>query len=64
MPLTGKISDRIRKLIGEGYEYDQAVAIAFASMKKRPQRKAPAKRSPQLPKRGGRTSTNKRRRKK
>jgi hypothetical protein len=63
MPLTGDISQRISKLIDEGYAYKQAVAIALSSVRRRPNTKPPAKRSPQLPKRGNRTSTNKRNKK-
>lgn len=64
MPLVGGLSERIAKLLSEGYKYDQAVAIAFSSMNRRKKSKPAAKRSPQLPKRGGRTTTNKRKRKK
>jgi hypothetical protein len=59
MPLTGDISQRISKLIDEGYPYKQAVAIALASVRRRPNPKPPAKRSPQLPKRNQRSHANK-----
>ena len=60
MPLVGGLSERIAKLLSEGYKYDQAVAIAFSSMKKRKKPKPQPKRSPKLPKRGQRINKNKR----